>query len=423
LAPHLNEAQRTDLIAALTPKDQEAEEEDEDDEEDKQQAAVTAALTVKGAPQRAADFAAAKAIGDRIARAHALAALLPHLKDYQRIDAVAAAFGAANAAAYKEDKWRILAALAPHLNLVQRAEALAAVLAEIGKSSCITLAALASCLNRAQLADAFATANAAHDEPKFFAVAALAPYLDPVQRADAAAVVLANAKEDYFGAMHGGMDWDRSFAFSAMARYFDPAQLAEALTIATKTIQDPSYQVSALAALAPNLSRAQLAGSLPPVLNEIREMRQWYSLSYLAEVAPHLDPAGRARALTAPFTAVLNDIRSNSQILSSNISAFRALAALVPYLDATQRGDAVLAVSGIRDLSIRFQALSAMSSQFSGADSVALMKVLLDAVSDVRRHDVLSALSEAVAEIGRLGGPAAIADLYRAILDVSRWYP
>jgi hypothetical protein len=96
--------------------------------------------------------------------------------------------------------------------------------------------------------------------------------------------------------------------------------------------------------------------------------------------------------------------------------------ALAPKLDSNQLTYALGVAKAIGDESHRSAALVGLVPYFGGTDRSALMVALLDSGAGVQRANALVAAERSAPLTAALGGPSAVAELYRAIRDVSIWY-
>jgi hypothetical protein len=408
IAPYLDPAQRTAVLAAVTLIG---------DEEERAEALIHLASHLEPI-QRTAAFtealAAIRAIRDVGGRAKRLAALAPRLEPLPRQTVLAEALAAAKAidpeAKNDTDRMHSLLALAPHLEPVQRTDAIAAAWAISDEEDRFqALAALSRFLDPGQrqalLTDALLAAEAIADKwVRASSQLALAPLLDLGQRRAATADALAIAKTI-------GHEWARARALSALAPHLDEVQRDDAMTVG-RALEDESARAEVLAAFVPNLATAERQAAIAEVLSAVKMIRaDWDRARILSGLAPHLHAAQCADVLAA--AKEIGNQRSRSE----------ALAALALYLDPAQFRGALTAVKAITDEESRFRALAALAQKAADAQSGELMVALLDTSGEIIRANALGAITQVTALTSNLGGPAAVADLHRAIVDVCRWYP
>ncbi len=313
-------------------------------------------------------------------QAQALAALAPILvqKAPQWLEE---ALAAARSIKWEYARARALAALAPHLPDELREEVLREALAaarsiEREYNRAEALAALAPHLpqevREKVLGEALAAARSIRDEDdRAEALAALAPHLPDELREEVLREALAAARsirdED-----------DRARALAGLAPHLPQELLGEALA-AARSIEWEYARAEALAALAPHLPQ-DLLGEALAAAQAIGD--EHWRAGALAGLAPHLPQELLEEALAA------------ARSIGNEYDRARALAALAPHLAALPRP-------------ILYP----------------LWAETLPTLARRTRRDLLFDLRALEEVVYALGGEAAIAETFRAIQDVGRWWP
>ncbi|MCA1990590.1 MAG: CHAT domain-containing protein [Coleofasciculus sp. S288] len=202
-------------------------------------------------------------------------------------------------------------------------------------------------------------------------------------------------------------EYNRVHALSALAEKLPESLLPIALE-AARAIQSEYYRAHALSALAPKLPDV-----LPIALEASRaiqdESRRALALSALAEKLPDVLPI----ALEA------------ARAIQDESSRADALSALAPKLPESLLPIALEAARAIQDESYRADALRALASylsQIPEAQLISLWQETLHLLSLRTRQSLLSDLAVLVPVIFALDGQETMAETFRAIQDVARWW-
>ncbi len=393
-------------------------------------------------------LAAARSIRDKRRRTEALTALAPHLPPALRKQALAQALGVTRSIGDADARAEVFAALAPHLPPDLLAQALDAVRSmEDERRRAETLSALAPHLPPDLLAQALDAARSIGDEDdRTRALAALVPRLPPDLREQVLSQALDTARSIVWKYAHAE-------ALPALASHLPPELLSQALAEA-RSIQDERYHARARAALAPHLPPALREQALSEALAATRNIRHEGRRSEaLAALAPHL-PADllakaldaarsirngryRARALTALAPHLPEGLRE--QALTEALKAARslpekgrlgsprseALGALAPHLPPGLLSEALEVTLGIRDARYRAEALSALAPRLAKMPAERLYPLWAETLPILARRtrpQLLADLRALAPVIHALGGQEAVAETFRAIQDVGRWW-
>jgi tetratricopeptide (TPR) repeat protein len=389
-------------------------------------------------------LASATAITDGRARASALAALAPHLPPDLLDRALTAAIAIAGDS-YRADA---LTALVPHLPaaLLDRVLAAATDIAQ-DSSRARALTALASRLppdSRSDLmAQALAAAEAVTDDfslaegmaeavawmpgaeqrvlAQFLAdsnvavnyysradtLAVLAPYLPPGLFGQALAAATAIANDD-----------SRGRALAALAPYLPPGLLGQALAAAT-AIHSDDTRGRALAALAPRLPPDLLAQAMT-VAAAITD--DYPRALALAALSPRVPPAEQHDVLDqalAAATAITDDVYV---VFTDDSSRPRALTALAPDLPPDLLAPA-LAATPRTSLRALTAILDQGRSVFPRGQDAPYVALLRDSLTGTGRETCLNVTTEVAPVIAEIGGPDAIEECVKAVVDTQRWWP
>ena len=435
LVPHLTEPRLTEVLALAISEDRQW-------SWSEALAALAPRLAELGHPVEALE--AARAIGYEGDRSQALAALAPHLTE----PLLREALEAARAIGDEENRSEVLAALASSLAPTERDQALREALEaaraigyEGDRSQ--ALAALAPHLTEPLLREALEAARAIGDEENRSEVlAALASSLAPTERDQALREALEAARAI-------GYEEIRSRALVALAPRLTEPLLREALDVA-RTIDREQYRSRALAALAPSLGPTERDRALREALEAVRAIRYEGDRSQaLAALAPHLtepllgEALEAARAIEkwswsrspalaalAPRLAQLGhpaEALETARAIGYEGDRSQALATLAPRLvELGHPAEALEAARAIRDEGDRSQALAALAPQLAELTPATLSPLwsrTLRLLATGTREGLLGDLCVLVPVLAALGGAEAVAETFRAIQDVGRWWP
>nr|MBC7245282.1 ATP-binding protein [Chloroflexota bacterium] len=191
-------------------------------------------------------------------------------------------------------------------------------------------------------------------------------------------------------------------------------QARQALTYA-RQIPAEGARAEALAALAPHLEPDLRAQALAEALQAARGIwDEGARAGALAALAPHLEPALLAEALQA------------ARGIWDEYSRAEALAALAPHLEPALLAEALQAARGIWDEYSRAEALAALAPHLAALPQPHLYPLwaeTLPLLARRTRSNLLADLRALQPVIFALGGTGAVAEAFRAIQDVGRWWP
>ncbi len=192
--------------------------------------------------------------------------------------------------------------------------------------------------------------------------------------------------------------------------------LREALAAARK-IEGEWSRSQALAGLSPYLSEPLKEEALREALAAARKIKYEPSRAKaLAELVPRLAELGYPdKALAA--AREIRDADDRAQ----------ALAGLAPHLPEPLLGEALAAARWIRDKESRAQVLAGLEPHVAQLPSQQLYPAWQETLSVLAirstRRDLVSDLRALAPVIAALGGEEAVAETFRAIQDVGRWWP
>mgnify|MGYP001024349337 CR=1 FL=1 len=232
---------------------------------------------------------------------------------------------------------------------------------------------------------------------------------------------------------------DRARVLTALAERF-PEILPEALS-AAREIKNASYRARALTALAKRFPEV-LPEVLPEALAAARKIknerhRTGDLTERLPEVLPEAlaaareikDADARARVLTALTERMpellLEALAAAREIEDASYRA-RVLTALAERLPLELLPEALAAAREIKDADDRAHFLTALAprlAELPRPDLYPLWDETLPVLARYTRRDLLADLQALVPVIHALGGAEAIAETFRAIQDVARWWP
>jgi hypothetical protein len=400
LAPHLNADQLSHaLTAAASITD------------DHSCAKLLAGLTpYLNAEQLAQALAAAASISSGYYRARALIDLASHLNT----DQLTQALGAANSIAEASSRAEALTSLVSHLPADQRPDlldkALAAATAIVDEGSCAeALIGLAPHLPEDErayvLSQALAVASAIIDgDSRTEALTSLALQLPADQKAGlldqalSAAVTITNS-------------YSQALVLTGLAPHLNNDQLAEALSAATALADRHPSRAEALTGLAPYLPPDLLAQALTAA-TAITDDR--YRAEALTGLAPHLPADQQADALSQALTA--------ATAIFNGLSRIEALGALAPHLPAQLLTQTIAAA---RDGLFKLSASAFLSNRpvMPSEGAVEMVGLLRSSLKDQDRRFCLDVINLMASTIDKIGGPRAIRECVKSILDVHKWWP
>jgi hypothetical protein len=344
----------------------------------------------------------AQELRDEQFRAKVLVSIVPHLPKKLQKQAWAAAW-AIRDACYRA---KTLVSLAHHLPEKLQKQALVAARAirneyEQVDALVALVPNLPAKLRKQALAEALTATRAIRDErDRVDALARLTPHLPKKQRewilTEALTVALKIGDEIW-----------RMEALTRLTPYLPKEQreaiLAQALTV-TQAIENEQYRADILAKLVLYLPPRLLAKALAAAREiEDEEYRAWV----LVDLIPHL-----------PLSDALITVRDISKAYLSE-----ALASLAPRLPLI---DALAMAREIEGNEYRVDALAALAPRLAELERPALYPLWaesLPVLSGRTRQDLLTDLRALAPVIARLGGAEAVAETFRAIQDVGRWWP
>ena len=186
--------------------------------------------------------------------------------------------------------------------------------------------------------------------------------------------------------------------------------LREALD-AAKAIVSKWKRARALAKLAPHLQEPHRSRTLQETLAVVPEVgNESRQVQVLADLAPHLPESLSQEALEVALA-----IRGKKE-------RAEALAALAPYLPAKL----LARVRTIEDADDRMITLAGLAHQLIALQPATLYPLCQEALRTLAmrtRRDFLADIRALAPVIHKLGGEQAIAETFRAIQDVGRWWP
>ncbi len=170
-----------------------------------------------------------------------------------------------------------------------------------------------------------------------------------------------------------------------------------------------------LVALAPHLAQAEQNQVLREALEAARAIRDEDSrFKALVALAPHLSEPLLHEALEA------------ARAIENEGSRSEALVALAPHLSEPLLHEALEAARAIRDEEHRSEALAALASRLAELPPTALYSIWSETIlflATRTRRGLLADLGSLVPVLAALGGTEAMAETFRAIQDVGRWWP
>ncbi|PWH13141.1 MAG: hypothetical protein DDG60_10645, partial [Anaerolineae bacterium] len=203
-------------------------------------------------------------------------------------------------------------------------------------------------------------------------------------------------------------------ALTALAPRLPPELLPEALA-AAREIKNPYHCAEALTSLAPHLPPELLPEALAAAREIYHEYARAQALTALAERLPELWPEVLATTRDFPETA---DLLGRSPRAEALTALAERLPEVVP--------EALAAVREIYHEYARAQTLTALAPRLAALPRSALYPLWAETLLVLTRRtrkDFLSDLRALVPLIHALGGEQAVGETFRAIQDVSRWWP
>jgi hypothetical protein len=329
---------------------------------------------------------AARAIKHADARALALAELIPYLRELLKGEILQLALAAARDIGNETTRAEALARLAPHLPEALLREALAATQAiEWEWARVQALAGLAPHLSEALLREALAAARAIENEyRRVEALAVIVPYLPELLRTQT---------------------------------------LQEALAV-TRAIEHADVQTVTLARLAPHLPEALLREALAAAS---AAKRQELRAEVLAELLSHLPESLKREALREALAAAraIGDEEWRTKVLI-RLALHLPEAERAEILSEALEAARALPESDWLGRSPRVEALVRLAlhlTQLPRQDLYPLWQETLPILAARTRKDLLADLCALEPVIATLGGVEAVAETFRAIRDVGRWWP
>jgi hypothetical protein len=312
----------------------------------------------------------AQALEDEEARARVLSALIPHLSEPERTEAVQQAFQAVRAL---KDEWgraEILSALAPYLPEAVYREA------EILKGA----------------------------EAWIQVLSALAPYLPEGKRTEA-------LRQAFQSTQILKDERSREKVLSALALHLPEPERAEALQQALQAAQalgDKETRVQVLSALIPHLSEPERTEAVQQAFQEGQALKDvWARVQVLSALAPYLPEGKRTEALRQAFQA--------AQAFEDARLRIMALSTLAPHLPEAAYQEA----RALEDEEVQTQVLSTLAPHLSEVERAeAFRQVFQDSLAlenEEVRVQVLSVLAPYLPEVERTEA------LRQAFQEVQAW--
>jgi len=316
-------------------------------------------------------LAAALEIMDEDGRAHALLALVPHLTD----DLIARALMAAREIKEENTRARALSDLAPHLTEDLKAQALAEGLAAARK------------------------------------------IMEEEDRADALSVLSLHLTDDLktqalTAALEIKAEYTRAYALSALAPHLTDDLIARALT-AAREIKDEYARSRALSALAPHLTDELKTQALTEGLAAVREIKEDnYRVHALSALAPHLTDDLKAQALTA------------AREIRAEYARTRALLALVSHLTGEIQITVLIELLYLQG-GLGYSLAEAFKTwediKFNGLkENIA---TFIHFKSQMNREKGMQVVRFLTPALVYFRGSSITRELFRAIMDTTRWWP
>ncbi len=401
----------------------------------------------------------ARSMGDEGYRARVLTALTPHLPERLLTEALDAVRN------IEDEYWRsrALTDVTPHLSerlrediLTKTLKGVQSIRDKIWQTECLSVLAsyLPTALGRTSeemLAEALDAARSIEDEwARVEFLLTLAQYL-PKELREEALIEALNAVRN--------IEWEdaRADALVALIPHIPEALLTEALDAGQK-VQSKWRRAEVLAALAPRLSKERRESLLLEALHTIQEfpeegLYKGFRLRGLVALVPylpgrlqsdilataldtarHIESMGiRAYALASLVSNlpegmqpdILLEALDAAKDAESDQLRAKALAALAPRLPEGLLSEALVAARNIRKVWYRARALSALAPRLAEIPAERLYPLwaeTLPILARRTRRDLLADLRALAPVIHALGGQEAVAETFRAIQDVGRWW-
>jgi hypothetical protein len=398
-------------------------------------------------------LAAVQAIEYQPRRVEALTELGPHLLEGLRVEVLAKALRFAQHIEGGLDRARALARLSPHLPAGKQAEVLAEALAAAltirnDRSRAWVLMDLAPHLSGELLGEALAaTETIQAGWARIGVLARLAPRLPDEQRARVLEEGLnsTRAMRDEFNRARALAELGPHLSAELLKEALDtagdlasdsargqalvglvsslPAALLEEALAAARGIGDERWRAEVLARLVLHPLAVQRAEVLQEALAAARAIEDEQQRSQVLErLVPHLPDRQR--------TEVLGEALSAARAVEDGQQRAETLAGLVPHLPDAQRAEvleeALAAAWTIEDHRWRGRALAMMADVLIAVPRASLNRLWHERLIELAvqtREDLLSDLRAFAPVLYRLGGDLAVAEAFRAIQDVDRWWP
>jgi len=362
-------------------------------------------------------LAAAREIDGEEWRAEALAGMAAHLPEDLRERVLQEALATAREIMDEMTRAMALAGLAAHLPWPLLEEALAAA-REIDEGwHVVALAGLVPRLAETGYPqEALAAAREiGWEQERAKALATLVPHLPEGLRSEVTQEALVAAQEI------GNKKW-RAETLAEMVPYLPEGlrgQVLQEALVAAREIEDKEGQAETLAGLVPRL--AELGSPREALAVTQRIKHDGRRAEGLAGLAPYLPETLLREAMAAAWET------------QDEYSRAKALAALISHLPEVEQIEAMREVLAtvweIREERERGKVLVALASRMAAwaqqdkAALYALWRETLPVLATHTRGDLLSDLHALIPAIYALGGEEAIAETFRAIQDVGRWWP
>ena len=331
---------------------------------------------------------AARVITDNRDRADALSKLAPHWPEI-----LPQALEAARVINDNRDRAYALSKLAPYWPeiLPQALEAAQAITDERDRAD--ALGGLAPHFPESLLREALEVARAITGErDRADALSGLAPHLTEILLPEALEVARTITDE-----------WHRADALSKIAPHL-PEILAEALE-AIRALSNDSLRASVLSGLAPHFPESLL----PEALEATDE---WHRADALSKLAPHLPESLLPEALEA------------ARALTKEYDRAYALNGLAPHLPESLLPEVLESARAIQSEYYRASVFSGLIENPNlSLHDVLLWQEFLHTLACPGREYFLAVLVNLSPTIISLGGKEALASIFEAIQDVSRWWP
>ena len=337
-------------------------------------------LAELGYPEEA--LAAARATWDERQWAEALAELAPHLPEAERAEVLGEALAAARAIKRSDHRAKALAELAPHLPEAERAEV---------------------------LGEALAAARATWDErQRAETLVELTPWLAELDYPEEALVEMTTPWLAELSCLEETL-------VELAPRLAELGHPEEALA-AAREIKSKWWRAEALVGLAPRLAGLGYPEEALAAAREIES--EWRRAKALAGLAPHLTEPEREQALEEALSA--------AREIESEYERAKALLGLAPYLPEALLRETLTVAREIKSKGRRAEVLAGLAShlaQLPCQHLYPLWQETLPVLAARTRKDLLADLCALEPVIAALGGAQAVAETFRAIQDVGRWWP